>query len=181
MSLLSWLFQKKNKKNTVNLSQGAKDFIEGKKDELTSSDIDPEGDILLSNFESAITLKKAGKLSEAEKLLIKSCEPPSIYTGHYRELFRIWRQFNRDDIKEKNYQVVIERVLRMLCFDDEMIQEMRRYWSIQQDRKLSLDYFDGYRNLLVSDAKALKKASEALNQESNLTLAKKLILSFAEK
>lgn len=181
MNIFSWLFRKQHEESSPPLSQGAKDFLEGKKDTLTFADIDPEGAMLFDGFLKAMELKREGKLAEAEKLLINSCEPPSIYTGHYRELFKIWRQLNRDDIKAKKYQAVTERVLKMLTLDDEMIREMLRYWSIQQSKGLPQDYFDSYRNLLVSDAKALKKSAEAMQNKENLELANSLIGRFAKK
>jgi len=75
----------------------------------------------------------------------------------------------------------MDRVVNMYHLDSEMIDEMLRYWSIQQKRKLPKDYFDKSRNLLISDAKALKKSAESLGNEGNLILANKLIGRFGKK
>lgn len=160
MSLFNWFSQKKN--------------------ELRSVDIDHEAAEKYAAYERAMELKKEGKLFDAAKLLLTSCEPPSIYKGHYRELFKIWRQFNRGDLKAGRYREVVDRVLAMRRLDEEMIQEMLRYWSIQQKRELPPDYFDNDRNFLVSDAKALKKAAEALKQDDNMQVAIELIERFTE-
>ncbi|MGO3644989.1 MAG: hypothetical protein ACTJFM_13125 [Pseudoalteromonas sp.] len=181
MSLFSRFFKKQNEQQSFNVPQGIQDFIDGKKGTLTSADIDPVGTELFNGFLKAMDLKKEGKLSEAEKLLIKSTEPPSIYKGHYRQLFRIWRQFNREDLKANNFQEVMNRVLKMCRLDDEMINEMLRYWSIQQNRKLPKDYFKKDRNLLISDAKALKKAATALQNEKYIALSEKLISQISKK
>jgi len=180
VGLFKWFSRKKGDRDSPALIQGSGEFLDGKKDTLTSADIDPEGAEKYAGYERAMTLKKAGKLSEAAELLLKSCNPPSIYKGHYRELFKIWRQFNRDDLKVNRYQEVVDRVMTMIRLDKEMIQEMLRYWSIQQNRKLPLDYFDNDRNLLVGDAKALKRAAEALGQNDNVRVSADLIKRFAE-
>ncbi len=156
------------------------DFLEGRKDTLTSADIDPEGAEKYAGYERAMIFKRSGHLKEAADILINSCIPPSIYKGHYRELFKIWRQFNRDDLKANRNQAVIDRVITMIRLDQEMIKEMLRYWSIQQNRQLPSDCFDNDRNLLVSDAKALKKAAEALGQNDTVHIASKLLRRFSK-
>ena len=180
MGLFSWFSRKKADQDSLPLSQGAADFLEGRKDTLTSADIDPEGAEKYAGYERAMTLKRSGNLSEAAEILTKSCNPPSIYKGHYRELFKIWRQFNRDDLHANRHQEVIDRVITMIRLDQEMIKEMLRYWSIQQERHLPSDYFDNDRNLLVSDAKAMKKAAEALGQNDNVHIATELLRSFTK-
>lgn len=177
MGLFSWFF-KKERKSTLSrdgLSQGAIDFLDGKKSTLTSEDIDPVGFALFKGYEKAMELKKQGKLNEAADILIKSTNPASIYHGHYRELFRIWRQFNREDLKLLKYKDVSERVKLMCHLDGEMNKEMLRYWGERQGRKLPDDYFTKDRNILVSDAKALKKSAEALENNDDIYLADKLL------
>lgn len=181
MSLFSRLFKKKSEVESPALSQGVQEFLDGKKNTLSFADIDPKGATLFDGFQKAMELKKKGKHSEAEELLIRSCEPPTIYKGHYREIFKIWRQYNREDIKAQKYQIVTNRVLKMRRLDDEMISKMLQYWSIQQQRELPLNYFDRDRNLLVSDAKALMKSAEALENSENIAIAEKLIERFAQK
>ena len=136
---------------------------------------------LLEGYKKAMQLKKDGKIVAAEKLLMKSCMPASVYKAHYKELFKIWRQYNRDDLKAKKYRKVLDRVLKMLKLDDEMIAEMLRYWGTQQNKNLPEDYFDADRNLLVSDAKALRAAAEALQENKNVELADSLIEKFSKK
>ena len=181
MSLFNWFSKKTNENLSTHISQGAKDFIDGKKNTLTSADVNPEGATVYARFQKAMELKKEGKFLEAEPLLIKSTEPPSIYHGHYRELFKVWRQFNRNDLKAEKYKEVSSRVLNMYRLDNEMINEMLRYWSIQHEKKLHKNFFDKYRNLLIGDAKALKKSAESLQDEDSFVLSKKLIERFDKK
>ena len=65
----------------------------------------------------------------------------------------------------------------MYQIDNEMANEMLSYRSIQQKRKLPLNYFDKSRNLLISDAKALKALAKILQQEKYIVLAYELISS----
>tara|TARA_B100001971_G_C18173823_1_gene528749 strand:+ start:191 stop:742 length:552 start_codon:yes stop_codon:yes gene_type:complete len=174
VSIFSWFYKKKSHSPTVNISKEIQSLTKQNID-LTSADIDPQGAALLNNYSKALELKKEQKLSEAEALLLLSTKPPSIYKGHYRELFKIWRQYNREDLKTKNYQAVIDRVVEMYKLDNEMVEEMLSYWSIQQKRKLPLNYFDKSRNLLISDAKALKVSAERFQQEKYIFLADELI------
>jgi len=174
VSIFSWFYKKTNHSSTVNISKEIQSLTE-QNIGLTSADIDPQGAALLNNYLKAVELKKEQKLSEAEALLLPSTKPPSIYKGHYRELFKIWRRYNREDLKAKNYQAVINRIVEMYKLDNEMVNEMLSYWSIQQKRKLPLNYFDKSRNLLISDAKALKVSAERLQQEKFIVLADELI------
>ena len=137
MSFFKMLSKNKGEMKEGTLTQGAKNFLERKSDVLTSADVDPEGAVKYSNYERAMALKKDGNFQEAAELLEISCTPPSIFKGHYRELFNIWRQLNRDSLKKGDYQIVIDRVTKMIRYDDEMIEEMLKYWSIQQRRKLA--------------------------------------------
>jgi len=136
---------------------------------------------LLEGYKKAMQLKKEGKVIAAEKLLMKSCAPASVYKAHYKELFKIWRQYNRDDLKDKKYRKVLDRVQKMLKLDDEMIAEMLRYWGTEQKKNLPEDYFDADRNLLISDAKALRVAAEALQENKNVELADSIMEKFSKK
>lgn len=178
MNFLKKLFGLNTAKPPQQLSPGAQDFIDGKKNTLTFADVDPEGAALFQGFQKAMELKKEGKLKEAECLLLKSTNPPSTYKGHYKELFKIWRQWNRDALKAKNFSEVESRVLTMIKLDEEMIVTMLHYWGAQQKRALPADYFDRDRNLLVSDVKALKKAAEALDNKENIVFSKELLQKF---
>jgi hypothetical protein len=172
---------KKQQPERIKLTQGAIDFLEGRKNDLTSADVDPGGSEKYGNYERALSLKKAGDLDGASKLLQKSCDPPSIYKGHYCELFKIWRQQNKEDIKKGNHNAVVDRVLKMIQYDDEMIDEMLNYWGKQQKRKLPIDYFDNDRNLKMCDAKALLKASQELNNSELVQKASFLLDKFSDK
>ena len=165
MGLFKWLSSRTRKAVDADLTQGAMDFLEGRKDTLTSADIDPEGAEKYANYVRAVLLKKDGDIRKAAMLLMKSCEPPSIYKGHYEELFKIWRQLNREDLKNGKYEIVANRVLKMIQFDDEMIIEMLSHWGEVQKRRLPKDCFDSDRNLKVTDAKALLKAGTELKNE----------------
>lgn len=66
----------------------------------------------------------------------------------------------------------------MVRLDEEMIETMLQYWGIQQKRELPPDYFDKDRNILISDARALKKAAESLGNSHNIGLADDLIRKF---
>jgi len=180
MGTFDWFVRKHESRSYDGLTQGARDFLAGKTNILTSADVDPEGAKKLAGYQKAMALKKAGRLFEAAEILQKSCNPPSIYKGHYRELFRIWRQFNRTDITGRKYNDIVDRVLTMIRYDGEMVHEMLRYWSIQRRQELPFDSFDRDKNLLVSDAKALKKAAEELQQDNNVQIATKLIESFGK-
>jgi hypothetical protein len=135
--------------DSLPFSQGVASFLEGRNNSLASADIDPEGAEKYATYERAMALKKSGNLTEAAEFLAKSCTQPSIYKGHYRELFKIWRQFNHDDLNSNHHEKVIDRIITMIRLDQEMIQEMLRYWSVQQNRPLPSDYFDNDRNFLV--------------------------------
>lgn len=139
-------------------------------------------DASVKRWNEARQLKSDGKLSEAAELLIESLTKyPTCLHGQYRDLSKILRQLNRDDLKAKHYKAVVDRVTSMIHLDEVMIQEMLRHWSIIQKQQLPPDYFDKYRKLLVSDAKALKKAAEFLGDTDNVILAEKVIESFAKK
>lgn len=164
--------------NLSGLTAGAQAFLEGRSDTLTSADVDPRSAEAFSRYEKAMSLKANGDLAEAAALLQQSCSPPSIYKGHYRELFKIWRQLNRVALAEGKYQNVVDRVRKMAQMDEELIQEMLRYWSGIQMRSLPADYFDSDRNLLVSDTKALQKAAEACKDGEAIVLANLLLMQF---
>ena len=178
MGLFDRFSRKKIDRQLPALAHGAKDFFAGKKNTLTSADIDPDGAEKYLRYVEAMTCKRDGDISSAEALLLQSCVRPSIYKGHYCELFKIWRQFNRDDLKAHRHEPVVGRVLTMTRLDEEMIQEMIRYWSVQQNRKLPQNYFDKDRNLLITDAKALLKAAEELGDHEHAAFATSLVHRF---
>jgi hypothetical protein len=145
---------------------------------LTSADIDPNGCARTGDYFEAEGLAKAGDVNGALAILTRLCSEPNIFKGHYRLLFRLHRQLNKDDLKAGSFHAVRGRVLDMIRMDDEMIETMLSYWSEVQKRKLGPRYFDGDRNLKVSDAKALLAAAEALKDRKLASQAKKLIDRF---
>jgi len=141
-------------------------FLHGNGNVLTTADIDPDGAKKWAIYQSAMRDVKNGDLSSAAEKLETSCIPPSIYKGHYRDLFKIWRKWNRRDFTAGHYGVVVERVGKMIRYDDEMIREMLRYWSVQQRQDLPRDYFDKDRNLKITDVRTLRKSSEATGHKN---------------
>lgn len=85
MNFWKKLFRSDASKSEQPITPGSQDFIDGKKNTLTFADIDPEGAALFQGFQEAMEHKKNGQFREAEALLLKSTNPPSIYKGHYRE------------------------------------------------------------------------------------------------
>lgn len=135
----------------------------------------------VDNYTTAMQLKKNGNYLEAARLLETSCKPPSIYKGHYRELFKIWRILNKQDLSELKYKDIIKRILKMQKYDDQMIQKMLKYWSKVQKTTLPENYFDGNENLKITDAKTLLKAAMAINDEESIKIAQNMIQKFASK
>jgi len=148
-------------------------------DVVTSeSEIQENVVVELDNYSRAMHEKKNGNLEQAILLLEKSCAPPSIYKVHYRELFKIWRQMNKEDLKSKNYHTVIRRVKTMVRYDDEMIDAMLKHWGAQQTKSLDVTHYDKDRNLKISDVKALQKAASVLKDSDAERLAEGLLLRF---
>ena len=167
--------------STFNLSKltlGAQAFLEGQSQTLTSADVDPANSEAFARYENAMTLKANGNLAGAAALLQISCSPPSIYKGHYRELFKIWRQLNRLAVADGEYPVVVARVRRMAEMDEELIQKMLGHWSKIQQRTLPPNYFDGDRNLLVSDVKALRKSADMCGYKEAVAHANELLVRY---
>jgi len=156
-------------------------FLDGELPVLTARDVDPTNARLYGNYTEAMKCKEQGELTTAASLLEESCKPPSIYKGHYRELFKIYRQWNREDVEAGRYEPVVERVLKMVRYDDEMIKCMLEYWSEVNRRHLPVHHFDKDRNLKVSDAKALLKAATGLNRNDAMKIARKWTSHFERK
>lgn len=173
LSLLRKLFGGDPPEDTLPL--GAQAFLEGRSNSLAYADVDPEGAEAVNRYEQAMVLKRQGDLAGAAGLLVQSCIPPSIYQGHYRELFKIWRQMNRDDLKSGSFEPVISRVNDMIRLDEEMIKGMLTHWGTVQKRELPGDYFDKSRNLLQADGKALLLAGTALGNSNAVKVAEQAI------
>ncbi|MGI8437833.1 MAG: hypothetical protein ACR2NX_13185 [Chthoniobacterales bacterium] len=162
------------------LSPAERAFVDGTSHALTFADVDPTGAADFARYQEALRLKEQGDLSSAAALLEKSCCPPSIYKGHYRVLFQIWRRQNKDDLKAGNHSAVVQHALKMIRYDDEMIDTMLRHWSRVQDRILPPDCFEGDRNLKVTDVRCLATAAGALNRTDLVSLAASLLHRFEE-
>lgn len=132
-------------------------------------------DDYLDNYDEALKVKKAGDLHKAAEMLKISCEPPSIYKGHYRELFKIFRILNKQDLRDGNYQQVIDRVNLALRYDSEMIDKLCQHWGKVHNVEYGREYFACESNILISDLKALLKASLAMNDLANTQKAQNMI------
>jgi hypothetical protein len=119
--------------------------------------------------------------AKSEEILFKLCSTPNIYKGHYQELLKIWRAYNKLDLKAGQFSAVVDRVRRMVRFDDEMIHAMLDNWSEVWKRKLPLTYFDKDRNLKVTDTKALTIAAKSLNDPSLIEEASLVVARFGRK
>lgn len=137
-----------------------------------------EAQEIYSRYQEAERLLANGELEKAALILEKSCDPPSIYHGHYRKLFQVWRKQNKMDLKEKNYDFVIDRVLKAIKYNKEMLLEMADYWGKQNNKKLPAKHFQSYSHLKIMDIKNLLVASEKLDRKDLITLAKKKLTKF---
>lgn len=132
---------------------------------------------ILDRFEG---LKIKGQIREAADLLEDSCKEPHIFHGHYNRLFTAWRQLNKEDLASCNYNDVIERVIKTIKLNDEMLAEMSTYWSKQHGVRRTKAYFSKYSHIKISDGKALMKAATAVQDKKAIKVAEKLINSFAK-
>jgi len=127
-------------------------------------------------YEKGMRCKAAGDLKGAAEWLERSVRPPSIYKGHYRELFKIYRQWNREAAKAGRWQEVIDRVLTMAELDDEMVTALAaRAAQFDDGPKRLISQFDGNRNLTITDAKQLVKAATASGQLELAAKAQELV------
>lgn len=139
--------------------------------ELRSFDVDPYGEEMTSRFEKAVSLKGKGLDEEVETLLLKSTNPPSIYHGHYRELFIIWRKRVKAYVKEHRHREVVDLLSKMLTLNEEMINEMSRYWAPIHQVERAPDYFLPYSKITKTDIANLKKQALACGDEQALIFA----------
>lgn len=115
-------------------------------------------DDLVENFLSAMEVKKSGDLQKASKMLELSTNPPSIYKGHYEQLFIIYRKFYRQDMQDGNYQAVIDRINRMIKLDNEMLSTIAYYRTTIQNNPCGTDDIKDESNIKISDLNTLQKA-----------------------
>lgn len=138
---------------------------------LSSKDVDPIGSEMVARYEKAMSMKAEGKDAEVEKLLLPSVEPPSIYHGHYRELFIVWRKEIRKASKAYDHQKVVQILTRMLLLNTEMIMEMSRYWSLIHGVERTPEYFRSYSKVNKTDVAMLKKHALRAGDNSALDAA----------
>ena len=115
-------------------------------------------DDLVDNYLLAMEVKKSGDLQKAAKMLELSTNPPSIYKGHYEQLFIIYRKLYRQDMQDGNYQAVIDRINRMINLDNEMLKAIVLHRTNIQNNPCTLDDVKDESNIKVSDLKTLQKA-----------------------
>lgn len=139
--------------------------------ELRSCDIDAYGAEMISRFEKAMALKGKGQDEDMETLLLKSTNPPSIYHGHYRELFIIWRKRVKAYVKEHRHRDVVDLLSKMLALNEEMINEMCRYWTPIHQVERKPAYFMSYSKITKTDIAELKKHALACGDEHSLKFA----------
>ncbi len=145
---------------------------------LEYKNIDPDGFKLIENYEQAMLFKQQGNYGEEERFLLPSVNPPSIYTGHYRELFIIWRMVIKMYAKQGKDMDIVSLLKRMISLDEEMLSELCRYWSERHGTVRNREYFIGSSNLKVNDIKHLKNASISCADNEGILLADKYLSEF---
>jgi hypothetical protein len=122
-------------------------------------------------FRQAVCYRELGDLDTAGELLLTSCEPPSSYVSHYRELFSTWRELNARDAARGHFEAVSQRVCTMIRMDDEMVAEVRLRAAHSAAQIMPRDLFDRYRNLQIVDLQLLVESANALGDEELAVLA----------
>ncbi|ELY6360289.1 hypothetical protein C5952_17700 [Cronobacter sakazakii] len=144
---------------------------------ITSADIVGYNADMLSRYERAMLMKAAGNYDEAEELLLPSVNPPSIYHGHYRELFILWRKKIIRLSKLGDDKAVIELLLRMFKLNAEMLNEMARYWSEIHGVERKVEYFASYSKINKTDITLLKRYANNIDNIEEYLKAEKYLLS----
>ncbi|MDJ0087718.1 hypothetical protein [Pantoea allii] len=139
--------------------------------EIRSCDIDPYVEEMTLRFQKAMSLKGKGLDEEIEELLLRSTNPPSIYHGHYRELFIIWRKRVKEYIKERREHDAVVLLTNMLSLNEEMIDEMCRYWGQIHQVEITAEYFMSYSKITKTDLANLKKCALACGEDHALEFA----------
>lgn len=75
---------------------------------------------------------------------------------------------------------MIERVIKTIKLNDEMLTEMSIYWSKVNGVCRTKSYFAKYSHVKISDGKALLKAATATQDKKVIKIAEKLINSFTK-
>lgn len=129
-------------------------------------------------YDLAMAYKKSGLLDKAVELLENSTNPPTIYHGHYGELFIIYQIFNKRDMQHHCYEQVIERITKMLRLNQEMLNAMIKHHRQVHSMQIPDDYFDGYSKIKITDLKTLLKASTMIGDDKTFQTANYLIQNF---
>ena len=134
-------------------------------------------DEMLSEFKQAIEYKKSGNIIESAEILERLCRQPN-GTGYIGELSLIWRKLNKESLNKEDYRLVIDRVKRMIGYQKRVFNEQHNRWQNEIKREPPKDWFERYRIIKISDAKALLKASKAVSDGESQKIAEDLINQF---
>ncbi|WP_241596010.1 hypothetical protein [Rosenbergiella epipactidis] len=130
---------------------------------------------MYSRYELAMKMKSEGNIDEVERLLLPSVIPPSIYHGHYRELFINWRKKIYLHEKAAEYSKIVSLIKLMIKLDAELLHKMREYWSPIHGVDRSPEYFFRYSKIKKTDLKKLQKYSEIIGDMDGKFLAESLL------
>ncbi|EKY1998821.1 hypothetical protein QU500_002259 [Cronobacter sakazakii] len=144
---------------------------------IKSSDVDPYGTEMLSRYEQSMLMKEKGNFDEAERLLISSVNPPSIFHGHYGELFKLWRKKIRKLIKAGDVNAALELLSLMFKLNSEMLDAMASYWSKIHGVERRVEYFASYSKINKTDIALFKKYSAKDANLDEVLKAEKYITS----
>lgn len=133
--------------------------------------VDPEGSEFYSRYIQAIAMKQEKRFNEVESLLMPSVEPPSIYHGHYRELFVAFRHRIKALEKNSEHQAIVALLLKMIRLNNEMLQKMSDHWSPIHGVYRPPSYFTNYSKINNTDLKKLVKHATALNDVDAVSIA----------
>ncbi|EFE7739090.1 hypothetical protein [Escherichia coli] len=127
---------------------------------------------MVMRYGKAMEMKKAGDLKAVEELLLPSVSPPSIYHGHYRELFINWRKMIKQHLSEGMNADALSLLKKMFILDREMLAAMKDYWSAVQGKRLTEDYFSTYSKINKSDIKMIHNLSQMLGDKEGLDIGR---------
>jgi len=129
-------------------------------------------------YELAMEAKKVGNTNLVIEMLIPSVVPPSIYKGHYKELFVAYRKKNKNSIKEGKVMEAIDKLKEMIKLDSEMIDLMYNNWSKSFFLPKRREYFLAQSNIKITDIKLLLQLSIQENDNEGISLAEDKIKKY---
>lgn len=124
---------------------------------LDAKDIFPETSALLEKYEAAMLLKKNGNFLAAERILVELTSKPSIYHGHYRELFILQRKRIKQLVASEEYAEALSLLEGMVEKNESMINAMCDYWSPIHGVKREKAYFSSYGKINKTDTKLIEQ------------------------